>query len=208
MTQSKTNIRLTFPAPFQLRRSLKQNSWPLLALINFLRRGSDSNRAVLASFQSFPITRWKPCWGWGPLTSNPLSVTWDFTVDYSNPCYLQPSWRSILFSVICCSCLQQQQAISVSPLLLLELEYFPSPPVFCLHEAHFTVLCPETNTVPQSVRLVHLGPNPQVSLAPTRPPPPQRCSLQFPSIGMCTQMALRRSKGAVECLLVGPSFSL
>lgn len=59
MTSSKKNIRLTFSEPFQPRPSLKQNSWPLLALINFPRRGSDSNRAVLASFQSFLITRWK-----------------------------------------------------------------------------------------------------------------------------------------------------
>lgn len=82
MTQSEKTIRLTFSGPLQLRMSLKHDSWPLLVLINFPRRGSHSNCAVLASFQSFLITvwmetimsRWKPCWEWEPLTSDPLSV--------------------------------------------------------------------------------------------------------------------------------------
>lgn len=34
------------------------------------------------------MSRWKPCWEWEPLTSDPLSVTWDFMVDYSKSCYL------------------------------------------------------------------------------------------------------------------------
>lgn len=51
------------------------------------------------------MPRRKPCWGWGPLTSNALSVSSDFTVDYSNFCYL-------------CAALMEKYPVFCHPLFL------------------------------------------------------------------------------------------
>lgn len=134
------------------------------------------------------MSRWKPCWEWEPLTSDPLSVTWDFMVDYRKSCYLfttlmekHPLFCPLLFLSTTAA---SSPSESFAPAWVQILSLSSSGRLLSLWDS-LQFLCLANYMVPYSLRSTRFGQLSYVSpagfptLAPKWPPSPQKCPCNF-----------------------------